>query len=419
MPTLPSHQARQTMSKTIGLIGALDTKGHEFAFVKAQIESRGQRTLVIDTGVIDEPLFPPEIDAAQVAAAGGVPLATLRAQADRGKAIQVMADGAAAIARELHSQGKIDALLGMGGSAGTAVGTAAMRALPIGFPKLMVSTLASGDTAPYVGVSDVVMMPAVVDVAGVNRISAQVFAHAAGAIVGMVESAAPQIADKPLIAASMFGNTTKLVDQCRQLLEAAGYEVLVFHATGTGGRSMESLIEAGYVDGVLDVTTTEWADELVGGVLSAGPTRLDAAAKRGIPQVIAPGCLDMVNFWARNTVPEKFASRQFYQWNPNITLMRTTVDENAELGRILATKANQSTAPVAFFLPLQGVSVLDSPGGEFWQPEADQALYAAIKAHVRDEIAVHEVDCNINDAAFAQAVVDQLLALIGSRAVKQ
>lgn len=407
------------MSKTIGLIGALDTKGHEFAFVKAQIEGRGQRTLVINTGVIDEPLFPPEIDAAQVAAAGGVPLATLRTQADRGKAIQVMADGAAAIARELHSQGKIDAILGMGGSAGTAIGTAAMRALPIGIPKLMVSTLASGDTAPYVGVSDIVMMPAVVDVAGVNRISAQVFTHAAGAIVGMVESATPPIGDKPLIAASMFGNTTKLVDQCRQLLEAAGYEVLVFHATGTGGRSMESLIEAGYVDGVLDVTTTEWADELVGGVLSAGPTRLDAAAKRGIPQVIAPGCLDMVNFWARNTVPEKFGSRQFYQWNPNITLMRTTVNENAELGRILATKANQSTAPVAFFLPLQGVSVLDSPGGEFWQPEADQALYAAIKAHVRADIPVHEVDCNINDAAFAQAVVDQLLALIGNRAVRQ
>lgn len=407
------------MSKTIALIGALDTKGHEFAFVKAQIEARGHRTLVINTGVIDEPRFPPDVDAAQVAAAGGVPLATLRAQADRGKAIQVMADGAAALVRELHSQGKIDAILGMGGSAGTVIGAAAMRALPIGVPKLMVSTLASGDTAPYVGVSDMVMMPAVVDVAGVNRISAQVFAHAAGAIVGMVESAAPPIGDKPLIAASMFGNTTKLVDQCRELLEAAGYEVLVFHATGTGGRSMESLIAAGYVDGVLDVTTTEWADELVGGVLGAGPTRLDAAAKHGIPQVIAPGCLDMVNFWARNTVPEQFASRQFYQWNPNITLMRTTVDENAELGRILATKANQSTAPVAFFLPLQGVSVLDSPGGEFWQPAADQALYAAIKAHVRSDIAVHEVDSNINDAAFAHAVVDQLLALIGSRAVKQ
>ena len=400
------------MSKTIALIGALDTKGPEFAFVKAQIEERGQQTLVINTGVIDEPTFVPDISAAEVAAAGGAALESLRAQADRGQAIQVMAAGAAAVVKELHNQGKLDAILGMGGSAGTAVGTAAMRALPIGLPKLMVSTLASGDTAPYVGVSDIVMMPAVVDVAGVNRISGRIFANAAGAIVGMAESAGPQSSAKPLIAASMFGNTTKLVDQCRQLLEAEGYEVLVFHATGTGGRTMESLIAAGYVDGVLDLTTTEWADELVGGVLGAGPTRMEAAAKAGIPQVIAPGCLDMVNFWARNTVPEKFNSRHFYQWNPNITLMRTTVDENAELGRILATKANLSSAPVAFYLPLQGVSVLDSPGGEFWQPTADEALYTAIKTQVRSDIPVHELDCNINDAAFAQAVVAQLLTYL-------
>ncbi len=400
------------MRKTIVLIGALDTKGPEFAFVKAQIEGRGHHTLVINTGVIDEPTFVPDITAAQVAAAGGTALEELRTQADRGNAIQVMAAGAAVVVKELHSQSKIDAILSMGGSAGTAVGTAAMRALPIGLPKVMVSTLASGDTAPYVGVSDIVMMPAVVDVAGVNRISARIFANAAGAIVGMVESTPPQSTEKPLIAASMFGNTTKLVDQCRHLLEAEGYEVLVFHATGTGGRTMESLIEAGYVDGVLDLTTTEWADELVGGVLGAGPTRLEAAAKAGIPQVIAPGCLDMVNFWARNTVPEQFADRQFYQWNPNITLMRTTVAENAELGRILASKANLSSAPVAFYLPLQGVSVLDSPGGEFWQPAANEALYAAIKTQVRSDIPVHELDCNINDAAFAQAVVEQLLTYL-------
>jgi uncharacterized protein (UPF0261 family) len=252
----------------------------------------------------------------------------------------------------------------------------------------------------------------VVDVAGVNRISARIFANAAGAISGMVETTPPQIGEKPLIAASMFGNTTKLVDQCRKLLEAQGYEVLVFHATGTGGRIMESLIDAGYINGVLDVTTTEWADELVGGVLTAGPTRLDAAAKRGVPQVIAPGCLDMVNFWARSTVPAKFADRQFYEWNPNVTLMRTTPEENTELGRILAEKANKSSAPVAFFLPLQGVSVLDSPGGEFWQPAANQALFAAIKQSVRAEIPVYELDNNINDATFAEAVVQKLLQFL-------
>ena len=400
------------MAKTIALIGALDTKGEEFAFVQAELLRRGHNTLVINTGVVGEPALPPDIAATEVATAGGTELSVLRQQADRGKTIEVLAKGAAIVVRQLQEAGKIDGILGMGGSAGTAVGTAAMRDLPVGFPKLMVSTLASGDTAPYVGVSDIVMMPSVVDVAGVNRISARIFANAAGAISGMVETTPPQIGEKPLIAASMFGNTTKLVDQCRKLLEAQGYEVLVFHATGTGGRIMESLIDAGYINGVLDVTTTEWADELVGGVLTAGSTRLDAAAKRGVPQVIAPGCLDMVNFWARSTVPAKFADRQFYEWNPNVTLMRTTSEENTELGRILAEKANKSSAPVAFFLPLQGVSVLDSPGGEFWQPAANEALFAAIKQNVRADIPVYELDTNINDATFAEAVVQKLLQFL-------
>jgi len=405
------------MAKTIALIGALDTKGEEFAFVKAELLRRGHQPLVINTGVVGDPTFTPDISAERVAAAGGTTLADLRQQADRGKAIEVMTKGAAAVAQQLHEAGQIDGILSMGGSAGTAVGTAAMRVLPVGFPKLMVSTLASGDTAPYVGVSDIVMMPSVVDVAGVNRISARIFANAAGAMVGMVETTpppitTPQITEKPLIAASMFGNTTKLVDQCRKLLEAEGYEVLVFHATGTGGKIMESLIDAGYINGVLDVTTTEWADELVGGMLTAGPTRLDAAAKRGVPQVIAPGCLDMVNFWARSTIPEKFAGRQFYAWNPNVTLMRTTPEENTALGRILAEKANRSSAPVAFYLPRQGVSVLDSPGGEFWQPAANQALFDAIKQNVRPDIPIYELDNNINDAAFAEAVVHKLLEFL-------
>jgi uncharacterized protein (UPF0261 family) len=400
------------MAKMIALIAALDTKGHEFAFVKQEIERRGHRTLVINTGVMDEPLFAPNVSADEVATAAGASLAELRTQADRGKAIDVMARGAAVVARRLFDEGKFDGILGMGGSAGTAVATAAMRSLPVGAPKLMVSTLAAGDTRPYVGVSDIVMMPSVVDVAGVNRISAHIFANAVGAISGMVETAPPPVAEKPLIAASMFGNTTKLVDRCRESLEAQGYEVLVFHATGTGGRTMESLIEAGFFNGVLDVTTTEWADELVGGVLNAGPSRLDAASKRGLPQVIAPGCLDMVNFWARETVPQKFADRKFYEWNPNVTLMRTTPEENAELGRILAEKANHSSGPVAIFLPLRGVSVLDSPDGEFWWPEADEALYTAIRQHVRADIPVYALEQNINDPEFADAVVAKLLEFL-------
>jgi uncharacterized protein (UPF0261 family) len=400
------------VTKTIAIIGALDTKGEEFAFVKAEIERRGHRAWVINTGVVGEPSFPPETAAAEVAENGGTSLEMLRQRADRGAAIEVMTNGIAIVVKALFDQGKIDAVLSMGGSAGTVIGTAAMRVLPVGLPKVMVSTLAAGDTAAYVGTKDVVMFPAVVDVAGVNRISAQIYANAVGAVVGMLETAVPDIQEKTLIAASMFGNTTELVDQCRAILAARGYETLVFHATGTGGKTMESLIQDGYFAGVLDVTTTEWADELVGGVLSAGSARMEAAAQQQIPQVIAPGCLDMANFWALDTVPQKYKDRKFYKWNPNVTLMRTTPGENAELGRILAQKANQSLAPVAFFLPLRGVSILDSPGGEFWWPEADEALFAAIKRHVRDDIPVIELDSNINDPAFAGAVTAKLLEFL-------
>jgi len=400
------------MAKTIVVIGALDTKGLEFAFVKASIKRRGHVPLVINTGVVGEPDFEPEISAAQVAAAGDSSLEELRELADRGHAIAVMTVGVAKIVTDLFAQDLVDGVFGMGGSAGTIIGTSAMRALPVGVPKVMVSILASADTSPYVGTRDVVMVPAVVDVSGVNRISARIYANAVGAIVGMVETPAPKIDEKPLIAASMFGNTTILVDRCREILEEAGFEVLVFASTGTGGRVMEGLIADGYIAGVLEVTTTEWADELCGGVLSAGPTRLDAAAAAGIPQVIAPGCLDMVNFWARDTVPAKYEDRLFYQWNPNVTLMRTSPEENAELGRILAQKANASQAPVAFFLPQKGVSMLDAPGKEFWWPEANQALFEAIKEHTRPDIPVHELGSNINDDEFAKAVTGQLLTYL-------
>lgn len=401
------------MGKRIAVIGALDTKGAEFAFVKQEIQRRGHLPVVIDTSVVGAPAFSADIPRERVAIAGGSPLAELQAEADRGRAMGVMTLGIARVVKDLFDQGQIDGVLAMGGSAGTVVGTSAMRALPVGVPKVMVSTLASGDTRAYVGTKDVVMVPSVVDVAGVNRISARIYANAVGAIVGMVETPAPSIQEKPLLAASMFGNTTPVVNRCREAMERQGYEVLIFHCTGTGGQTMENLIEDGYITGVMDITTTEWADELVGGVLTAGPTRLDAAAARGVPQVIAPGCLDMVNFWAPDTVPDKFKGRRFYQWNPNITLMRTTPEENAELGRILAEKANRSSGPVAFFLPLRGVSMLDSPDKEFWWPEADAALYDAIKRHARAGIEVHELDLNINDEAFADAVVSKMTEFLG------
>jgi uncharacterized protein (UPF0261 family) len=400
------------MPKTIAVIGALDTKGPEFAFVKAEIERRGHRALVVNTAVVGAPTFEPDISAERVAEAGGASLPTLRAQADRGAAMEVMTRGVARVVKDLYDEGKIDGVLGMGGSAGTIIGTSAMRALPVGVPKVMVSTLASGDVKPYVGTKDVVMIHSVVDVAGVNRVSARIYANAVGAMVGMVETSTPQIASRPVIAASMFGNTTPVVTRCRETFEKRGFEVLIFHAVGTGGQTMEDLIRAGYVNGVADITTTEWADELVGGVLTAGPERLDAAAEKGVPQVIAPGCLDMVNFWARETVPAQFEGRRFYPWNPNVTLMRTTPEENAELGRILAEKASKSSGPVAFFLPLKGVSMLDAPGKEFWWPEADQALFDAIKRHRRPDIPVHELDHNINDEPFADAVAEKLLEFL-------
>lgn len=398
--------------KTIALIGALDTKGEEFAFVKADLEQRGYRTLVVNTGIMGEPSFTPDVSADEVAQAGGRSLASLREEGDRGTAVDVMTQGIAQITKSWANENKVDGVLGMGGSAGTVIATAGMRELPIGFPKVMVSTLAAGDTTAYVGTKDIVLIPSVVDVAGVNRISARIYANAVGALVGMVETAVPQIEEKPLIAASMFGNTTELVDQCRAILAEHGYETLVFHATGTGGKVMETLINDGYFVGVLDVTTTELADELVGGELSAGPERMDGAGKQNIPQVIAPGCVDMVNFWAPDTIPTKFKDRTFYHWNPNVTLMRTSPEENKELGRMLAEKANQSAAAVAFFLPQKGVSVLDSPDGEFWNPEANEALFNAIRENAKESVSITELDCNINDSDFAEAVTNQLLTFL-------
>jgi uncharacterized protein (UPF0261 family) len=397
---------------TIVIVGALDTKGAEFAFLKQQIESRGARTLVVDVGVLGDPPFVPDITRAKVAAAGGATIDTLVADADRGRAIAAMSDGAVAIALRLLADGRLDGIIGMGGGAGTSIGSAAMRALPLGIPKVMVSTLASGDVRAFTGVKDIVMIPAIVDVSGLNRISRGVFARAAGAICGMVDTQVPTAAEKPLIAASMFGNTTQCVDHARARLEQRGYEVLVFHATGTGGQAMESLVEARYITGVLDATITEWADELVGGVLSAGPTRLEAAARSGTPAVVAPGCLDMVNFWAPDTVPAKFAGRRFYKHNPNVTLMRTTPEENAELGRIIAGKINLSVGPVALYIPTRALSIVSAPGGPFHWPEADRALSDSLRTHLRSDIPLHELDMAINDAAFAEAMVDGLLELI-------
>ena len=403
------------MSKIVVLFGSLDTKGKDYAFVKERIEEKGFQAFVIDVGVMGEPLFKPDINADTVAKAGGESLVSLRQKKDKGHAMAVMTKGAAEIAKKIYAEGNLDAIFGMGGSAGTAIISAAMRALPLGVPKVLVSTVASGDTKPYVGTKDIVMIPSIVDVAGVNAISVDIYSRAVGALTGMMETEVPEIESKPLIAASMFGNTTKLIDQCKDIMELANYEVMVFHTTGTGGMTMEDLIENDYFIAALDLTTTELADELCGGVMSAGPKRLTTAGLKGIPQVVAPGCLDMVNFWAIDTVPEKYKNRKLYPWNPNVTLMRTNPEENTKLGQIMAERLNQSKGPTAVFFPLKGLSQLDSPGEDFWWPEANKALLYALKENLRKDIPLIEVDANINDAEFAKAVTDKMFEFLSKR----
>jgi uncharacterized protein (UPF0261 family) len=397
---------------TIAVLGTLDTKGHEHGYVAEIIRQRGHQPLIIDTGSSTEPQIKPDITREEVAQVGGVDLAGIIARQDRGEAVTAMAGAAAALLSKLVSEGRIDGVISLGGGGGTAISTTAMRALPIGFPKVMVSTLAAGNVAPYVGTKDIVMIPSIVDVSGLNRLSRVLLARSAGAICGMVETQVPAVQDKPLIAASMFGNTTVCVNAAKQILEDAGYEVLVFAATGTGGKIMESLIESGMISAVLDITTTEWADELVGGVLNAGPTRLDATGKAGVPAIVTPGCLDMVNFGEPSTIPAKFAGRTFYHHNPQVTLMRTTPEECAELGRILAEKVNAYTGPVTVLLPLKAISIISAAGQPFHDPIADAALFGAIKQQLRAGIPVVELDCEINAPEFSRACAEALLAML-------
>jgi uncharacterized protein (UPF0261 family) len=401
---------------TIVLVGTLDTKGAEFDFLREQIRNAGLATLVIDAGVLDEPPFPPDIARAEVAAAGGVRLDELRTVKDRGKSIEVMAAGAALLVRRLYEEGKIHGVISLGGSAGTTIGTAAMRALPVGVPKVMVSTLASGNTRPYVGTKDIAMFYPVLDVAGLNFISRRILRNAAAAVVAMVRQTQEESKpDKPVVAATMFGVTTACVTRARQVLEDRGFEVLVFHATGTGGQAMESLIRDGLVAGVLDITTTELADELVGGILSAGPDRLTAAGAVGIPQVVCPGAIDMVNFGPMDTVPEKFKRRQLYAHNPNVTLMRTTPEECADLGRLTAQKMNLAKGPATFVMPLRGVSAIDAPGEPFYSPAADAAFLEALIRNLSPSVKLVEVDAHINDESFVQEVVARLVESMSRR----
>jgi uncharacterized protein (UPF0261 family) len=414
------------MGATVVLTGALDTKGAEFGYVRQAVERAGLDVVTVDFGVLGEPAFVPEVGRAEVARAAGGDLERWRSGEHKDEAMAGMAAGLAVVVRRLFDEGRLDGVLAMGGSGGTSIATAAMRTLPAGVPKLMVSTVGGGDVSAYAGTKDITFMPSIVDVAGFNRISRRVYTNAAAAIAGMVAAEPPAVtgssdAAAPMIAASMFGNTTTAVDLARARLERRGFEVLVFHATGAGGRTMEDLVRDGYFEGVLDLTTTELADEVCGGVMSAGPDRGHAAPEAGVPVVLVPGCVDMANFGAPDTVPARYEGRRLYKWNPNVTLLRTDVAENQRVGEMLADAANAARGPARVLLPLRGVSMLDSPGGPFWDPDADQACYRALRAHLKPSVPVLEADANINDEAFALRAADLLLDMISehSRAEKK
>ena len=397
------------MSHTVLLIGTLDTKGEEYAYLRDRLRDAGVDVLLADVGTLEPPSVEPDISREEVAAGTGADLGALAAARDSGAAVTAMADAAAALARRLHTEGRFDGILAAGGSGNTAIATRAMQALPVGVPKLIVSTMAAGDTREYVGSRDVTMMASVTDVAGGNTISARVLANAAAAMAGMVKAPAVEVAEeRPLVGVTMFGVTTPCVTAAREELERRGYEPVVFHATGVGGQAMEGLMESGFLRGALDVTTTELCDDLVGGVLSAGPDRLEMAGGLGLPQVVSLGALDMVNFGARDTVPERFEERNLYVHNPVVTLMRTTREECAELGRRIATKLSAASGPVALFVPLRGVSMIDAEGGPFWDPDADAALFEALRSGLDRRVELHELDLHVNDPEFATAMVEKL-----------
>ena len=398
------------------LIATLDTKGREIAFVQERLRASGVESRIVDAGCQGTPAVHADVPREAVFEAAGSTLAAERERADRGSAVTTAAQGAARIVIERFAAGDVTGVLAIGGSAGTTIGAAAMRALPLGVPKVMVSTLASGQVRPYVGDKDVFMLNAVTDIAGLNRITRAVLDEAARAMAGLVTfpPAPAEGTDRPLIAASMFGVTTPCVERARAMLEAAGYEVLVFHATGNGGQAMELLIDEGLITGVLDITTTELADELVGGILSAGPDRLTAAGRRGVPQVISVGALDMVNFGPRETVPPRFADRRFYIHNPNVTLMRTTVGECASLGEIMGHKAAAARGPTSILFPREGVSAIDRSGQPFDDAEARHALREGI-CRTCGSVEFVELPQHINDPAFAEAAAHKLLDLIAAK----
>jgi len=399
---------------TVVLIGTLDTKGNEYAYLRDRIRERGVEVLLIDAGILGEPLTEPDVSRQEVAAAAGVDVQALADARDRGAAIEAMSRGAAEIVLLLHAEGRFDAIGALGGTGGTALATHAMRRLPVGVPKLMVSTAASGDTSPYFGPVDVTMMHSVVDIAGLNKILTQILVNTAGALVGMATATAPPPGEeKPLIVASMFGVTTPCVTVARERLEELGYEVLVFHQIGLGGRSMEEVVKTGAAVGVLDVTTSGLADEIGGGIWPAAPERLEVAGRQGIPQVVSLGALDVIAIGPPEPLPTRFAGRPIYLHNEVLAATRTTPEECRQIGATLARKLNAAMGPTVLFVPLRGLSLLATEGQVFHDPEADEALFSTLRELVdRSRVELHEVDADVNDPEFALAMAERLHELV-------
>lgn len=414
------------MPPTVIVTSTLDTKGRETAYVAARIRAAGVETVVVDTGVLGEPLgIAPDVDHAAVARAAGSTLERARTIGTRGAAIEIMQEGLRRVLADLHRQGRCDGVIGLGGAEGAVMAAYAMQVLPIGVPKVLVTPLAAGRRpfGPFVGTRDVLVMHSVVDILGLNPISRQIFDNAAGAIVGMVRARAGRDAagegmgaGPRSVAVTMLGNTTPAVMRMKPQLEAAGYTPVIFHSNGVGGQVMEELIMQGAFAGVIDFTTNELADELVGGDYAAGPHRMEAAARAGVPQVVVPGCCDFFVVGPRDTVPEKWRDRPMYYHNPALTLIRATREEMAMVGRVMAGKLNGCRGPATVAFPRGGLSMPNRPGGIFWDPEADAAFLAALRADLRRDIPVIEVDTHINDAPFADTVVGLFHQVMAGRA---
>jgi len=393
------------MGKTVAIAGTLDTKGEEVHLLRSLILKRGHGVIIADTGILGNPYLQADITRDEIAVAGGSNIGTLGKKGDEAFAQQIMAAGLKKIIHPLVESGRIQGFLAIGGGQGSTIVAPALKSLPLGFPKLLISTkVTQAGLRPYIGPKDVMIMPPVADLAGINRLTRQILTNAAGAMSGMVEIDVPEGRNRPLVVMSMNGTVTDCGLAVKGMLEAKGYAVLVFHTIGTGGEALEEYVKSEKVIGVIELAVNEITNESMGGLASAGPDRLTAAGIRGIPQVVVPGSADFINFLGPETVPTRYRRRNIYSHNPQATLIRTNLRDNISLGRLIADKLNLSKGPVAVLWPRKGLSTLDHRGKPFWNPEADMALLKTLRRQLSDRIPLMESDQYVNDPDFAQAV---------------